>query len=125
MLKQTQIGSKKVRTGDTVIVIAGNSKGQVGTVLSCRGDRVLIQGVNIRKKAVRRSEQNPKGGLIEVERPIHISNVSPCDGSGARVKLRVRIDESGEKKLCYQKNGTDIEYRSMKRSENQSKKSGG
>ncbi len=107
-------GSKKVRTGDTVLVITGNNKGQKGKVLSCAGEKVLVQGVNICKKHVKRSEQNPKGGVVEMERPIHVSNVSPCDAEGKKLKLKVRMN-GDDKELVYEDNGTVHVYRSMKK----------
>ncbi len=117
MLKQSSKRSKKVRVGDKVVVIAGNCKGQIGTVVTCMDDKVLVQGINLKKKTVRRSEQNPKGGFIDIERPIHVSNVSPCDDNGVPLKVRARIDAQGEKELYYQKDGQAVTYRSMRRSE--------
>ena len=111
---QKQKGSKKVRAGDTVVVITGNNKGQSGKVLSCTDDKVLVQGVNMCKKHVKRSEQNPKGGVVELERPVHVSNVCPCDESGKAIKVKVSTKD-GEKKLVYEKNGDLVEWRSMKR----------
>ncbi len=116
MLNIAKKGSKKVRAGDKVLVIAGNAKGQTGTVLACVGDRVLIQGVNLCKKHVKRSQQNPKGGVVELERPIHISNVCPCDDEGHPLKLKVQVNENGERELFYMKNGQKVLHRSMKRS---------
>ena len=51
--KETVARSKKIRKGDRVLVISGNSKGMTGTVMTFRGDRLLVQGVNMRKKHVR------------------------------------------------------------------------
>jgi large subunit ribosomal protein L24 len=116
MIKECIKRTNKVRAGDKVIVIAGNCKGQVGTVISCMSDKVLIQGINLRKKHVKRSQQNPKGGVVEIERPIHVSNVCACDENGAPLKLKVRVDTKGEKELYYLKNGQPVIYRSMKRS---------
>jgi large subunit ribosomal protein L24 len=118
--KQSKVGrskmrrSKKVRSGDTVKVVAGNAKGQMGTVLSCTNNRVVIRGVNTCKKHVKRSEQHPQGGTIEVERSIHISNVCPCDAEGKLLKVKVQVDENGDKGLVYQtENGPSL-WRSMK-----------
>lgn len=111
---QKQKGSKKVRAGDDVVVIAGNNKGQHGKVLSCADDKVLVQGINMCKKHVKRSEQNPKGGVVEMERPINVSNVSPCDEAGKAIKVKVRM-QNGEKELVFEKNGDLVVWRSMKR----------
>lgn len=69
---------KKIRKGDKVVAIAGNDRGQTGTVLSVLGEKVVVQGINVRKKHVKRSQANQAGGIIEMEKPIHISNVKLC-----------------------------------------------
>lgn len=113
MFKTIRNGTKKVRAGDTVLVIAGNSRGQKGKVLSCSKDRVLIQGINLCKKHVKRSQQNPKGGVVEMERAVHVSNVCPCDDEGNALKIKTRI-ENGQKELVYSKNGQTQVWRSVK-----------
>ena len=67
----------KIKKDDVVYVIAGADKGKSGKVLKVipKKDRVIVEGVAVRKKAVRRSQKNPEGGIIDVEAPIHISNV--------------------------------------------------
>ncbi len=112
MEQKIQKRSKKIRKGDRVLVIAGNDKGQTGTVLSCTGDEVLVQGINLCKKHVKR-EVN-KSGFLEIERPIHISNVAPCDENGQRVKVAVQVNSDGSKELIYQKDGKAVVWRSMK-----------
>lgn len=66
-----------VRSGDTVQVIAGNHKGAKGKILQIitKKRAVIIEGVRMIKKSVRRSQDNPSGGIIEREGPIHVSNV--------------------------------------------------
>jgi len=108
-------GSRNIRTGDSVVVIAGNAKGQSGKVVRCTEDRVVIQGVNMAKKHVKRSQQNPKGGVVEMERPIHISNVAACDPAGQPVKVRAVINGKGQKELVYDKDGEQVTWRSVKR----------
>lgn len=80
--------SKNVRKGNLVLVIAGNDRGRTGEVLSCKEDRVLVKGVNIRKKHMKRTQQTQGGRIIEMEVPIHISNVCLCDQTGKRIKSR-------------------------------------
>ena len=108
-------GSKKIRKGDRVVVIAGNSRGQQGTVMACSGDRVLVGGINMRKRHVKRSKAHPQGGRIDVEAPVHVSNVRACDADGHPLKLKVRISEAGERDLVYNKDGKTVVWRSMKR----------
>lgn len=66
-----------VKKGDEVQIIAGNHKGKRGTVLSVDAEKgkVVVQGGRTIKKAVRRSEKNPDGGILEQDGPVHISNV--------------------------------------------------
>lgn len=66
-----------VKKGDEVEIIAGNHKGKRGTVLSVNAEKeqVIVDGARKIKKAVRRSENHPDGGIIEEDGPIHISNV--------------------------------------------------
>ena len=66
-----------VKVGDQVEVISGNHKGKTGTVTDVLAskEQVIVEGVRVIKKAVRRSEQNPDGGILEQDGPIHISNV--------------------------------------------------
>jgi large subunit ribosomal protein L24 len=107
--------SKKIRKGDTVMAITGNYKGQTGTVLSVDGDKVVVQGLNVKKKHVRRSEQMPQGGIMELEKPIHISNLMLCVDDETPVKLKVKIDETGERQLYYKKGDAEVTYRSLKK----------
>ena len=67
----------KIKKNDTVFVIAGDDKGKSGKVLKVdpKKSRVTVEGVSIRKKAMRRSAAYPNGGIMELEMPIHISNV--------------------------------------------------
>jgi len=92
---------RHIKKGDSVIVTAGNDRGAVGTVLeviagaSPNESRVLIQGVNIRSKHLRRTQQRQQGGIVRKEMPIHISNVSPVvDGKPTRVRFQTKPDGS-------------------------------
>lgn len=108
-------GSKKIRKGDTVIALAGNYKGQTGVVRSCHGDKVVVQGINLRKKHVKRSQQAPQGGVVDVEKPIHVSNIRVCVGeSNAPIKLKVRTNAKGDRHFVYQEGGKEVVYRSVK-----------
>jgi large subunit ribosomal protein L24 len=70
----------KIRKGDQVIISTGKDKGKTGTVTQIiDGKRVLVEGVNIVKKHQRPKQQNDKGGILEVEAPIHASNVAILD----------------------------------------------
>lgn len=108
--------SKKIRKGDKVIAIAGNNRGQSGTVLSCSGEKVLVQGLNVRKKHVKASQQNQRGGIIEMEKPIHVSNLKVCTADETPVKLKVRATKTGERQLVYTNKDKEVLHRSLKKS---------
>ncbi len=85
----------KIKTGDEVIVIAGKDKGMKGRVLKVikSKDRVLVEHVNMIKKHVKPSTENPQGGIEEKEAPIHISNVALVDhktGKPTRVGYEIK-----------------------------------
>jgi large subunit ribosomal protein L24 len=92
-----------IRKGDTVYVRTGSDKGVTGRVL--RVDRkkntILVEGVNKRQKHQRPSKSQPKGGIITVERPIHLSNVAliiQTDKGPQPTRMKKKIiDESGRK----------------------------
>ncbi len=67
----------KVKKGTEVVVITGEHKGKKGKVLEVLRDsqRVVIEGINLRKKFLKKSQENPNGGIIEKEMPIHYSNI--------------------------------------------------
>jgi large subunit ribosomal protein L24 len=85
--------ARHVRTGDTVIVTAGDHKGQTGEIMriDTKKDRVYIKGVNLRTRHMKPTRVNPQGGKVTKEGPIHISNVSPvADGKPTRVRFQVK-----------------------------------
>jgi large subunit ribosomal protein L24 len=83
-----------VKKGDKVAVISGKDKGKTGVILEAypKKNRVLVEGVNIVKKHSKPSQDNPQGGIISQEAPIHVSNVMPIDpktGQPTRVGYKV------------------------------------
>ena len=93
-----------IKKGDIVEIIAGDHKGATGKVLRVirEKNRVVVQGHNIAKKHVRPSRKNPQGGRINVEQPIHISNVLPVNpksSKGSRVRFEVGQD-GGKKRIA-------------------------
>ena len=104
---------RKIRKDDTVIALAGNEKGRTGTVLSVDNDRVVVQGLNVRKKHTK-GRGNEKGQILQIEAPLHISNLRVCTSEGKPVKLKVRFNEKSEKELYYIEGGQEVTYRTMK-----------
>jgi len=113
-MEKRREGTKKIRKGDNVLVVAGESKGKAGVVLSRMGEKAIVQGVNIRKKHLKRTQQTP-GRIVEIERPVHISNLRICIENDAPVKLKVRTNKDGDRQFIYQNNGQEVVYRSVKK----------
>jgi large subunit ribosomal protein L24 len=93
----------KIRKHDTVMVIAGNSRGKSGKVLKVYPEklRIIVEGVNIIKRHTRPSQKNPQGGIVQREAPIHVSNVmllDPKSNEVTRVGTRTVVDETTGKK---------------------------
>ena len=80
----------KIKRDSEVIVISGDHKGEKGRVLRVlrESQRVLVEGVNLRKKCIKKSQENPKGGVIETEMPIHYANVVLVFDKGSGSKKR-------------------------------------
>jgi len=95
----------KIRKNDNIIVIAGNSKGSTGKVLKVfpKKNRVIVEGVNIRKRHTKPNQANPQGGIIEMEAPIEASNVmliDPKTNESTRIGSKIIIDDkTGKKKI--------------------------
>ncbi len=106
--------SKWIKKGDKVLVTAGNEKGKIGTILARKGDRVVVQGLNIRKKHVKRKTQVDKG-IVEMEMPIHASNVAVCTEEGKKIKLKVKFTSKGKKQLVYMDKDKEVVFREIQK----------
>ena len=94
-----------------VYVIAGDNRGQQGKVLSVDAakQRAVVEGVNICKKATKPNAQNPQGGLVEQEAPIHISNLQPIDPkTGKATRIGRKAAENGKLVRYAKKSGEEI-----------------
>ena len=97
--------------GDRVRVIRGNFRDMEGPVLRVlRAQvRVVVEGVNMRKRHERPSEANPEGGIMTFEAPIHVSNVMLLDPAGGEAsRIRVRTEADGAKERIAVKTGNPI-----------------
>ena len=89
-----------IKKGDMVQIITGDHKGTTGKVLRVIPEKkkVIVQGHNIALKHVRPSRKNPQGGRMQVEQPIHISNVLPINPKSSRpTRVRYNIKQDGSK----------------------------
>ena len=100
-----------VKKGDKVKVLTGKDRGKEGVILEAfpKKDRVLVEGVNMVKIHAQPSQDNPQGGILNVEAPIHVSNVLPIDpksGEPTRVGYEVR---DGKKIRIARKSGEPLD----------------
>ncbi|RKQ32335.1 50S ribosomal protein L24 [Oceanobacillus halophilus] len=96
-----------VKKGDKVKVLSGKDRGKEGVILEAypKKERVLVEGVNMIKKHAKPSQENPQGGILNIEAPIHVSNVLPIDpksGEPTRVGYEIR---DGKKVRIAKKSG--------------------
>ena len=100
----------KLKTGDKVIVIAGSNKGKEGKIIKKLEDKVIIEGVNLRKKHLKPKNNNGTGEIIEQEAPIHASNVMIIDPKTKKpTKIKKVIDEKGKKIRISKKSNEKID----------------
>lgn len=98
----TRQRKQRIVKGDRVRVIRGNFRDQEGTVLQVLRDedRVIVEGVNMRKRHQRPSQANPDGGIVTFEAPVHISNVmlvDPATETASRTRIQVEADGTKER----------------------------
>lgn len=106
------MNSMNIKKGDKVKVLAGKDKGKEGTILRSlpQKQRVVVEKVNIVKKALRPTQQNPQGGISSVEAPIHVSNVMlVCPSCKQSTRVSNKRDENGKKVRVCKKCGKDID----------------
>ena len=98
----------KIKTGDTVQVIAGDHKGSEGKVLKVlmEKNKAIVEGVNMVKKHTKPSAQSPQGGIVEKEAAIHISNLSLLTGKGETTRVGYKMD--GDNKLRFSKKSNEV-----------------
>lgn len=100
-----------IKKGDTVYVLAGEDRGKQGRVLSIDAtkNRAVVEGVNIVSKSTKPTAKYPQGGIIKMEAPINISNLSLIDPkSGKPTRVGIRVNEKGEKVRYAKKSGEEI-----------------
>jgi large subunit ribosomal protein L24 len=99
----------KVKKGDTVAVIAGDSKGQQGKILSIdiQKNRAIVEGINIASKHTKPNAKSPQGGIVKKEAYIHISNLMLVDASGNSTRVGRRLNAEGKIER-YSKNTEEV-----------------
>ena len=100
-----------IKKDDTVIVLACDDKGKTGKVLKVlvEKNRAIVEGVNIVSKSAKPSAKNPQGGIVKMEAPIHISNLSLIDPkSGKATRVAIKKTDDGKKVRIAKKSGEEI-----------------
>jgi large subunit ribosomal protein L24 len=101
---------RKIKKNDDVIIIAGKDKGNRGSVLNVLDDKVLVSGIN---KVKKHRKPNPvkgvAGGIVEIEKPIHISNVAIYNAASKKAdRVGVKSLEDGRKVRVFKSSGEVI-----------------
>jgi large subunit ribosomal protein L24 len=88
----------RIKKDDIVIAITGDDNGKTGKVLRVMPKKgmAVVQGLNLQKKAIKRTDKTPNGGFVDVEAPIHLSNLMPYDAE-AKKGVRIRRVKEGDK----------------------------
>lgn len=100
----------RIKKGDKVIVLSGNDKGKTGEVIDVipKENKVIVKGVNIRKKHIRARRQGEEAGIIEVECPIYASKVNIVDPKTGKASKIGYKEEKGKKVRIAKKSGTEL-----------------
>ena len=100
-----------IKKGDTVYVPSGEDRGKTGRVLKVEvsKDRAIVEGINIVTKATKPSAKHPQGGLVKMEAPVHISNLSLLDPkTGKPTRVGRRLNAEGKLVRYAKKSGEEI-----------------
>jgi|TARA_B100001063_G_scaffold6890_2_gene5153 large subunit ribosomal protein L24 len=99
----------KIKVGDNVKILSGDHKGSSGKILKINRSKntALVEGANLVKKHNKPSANNPKGGIIEKEAPINISNISLITKDGQTTRFGFRLEKDG-KKVRFSKKTNEI-----------------
>lgn len=100
---KTDILKTRIKINDGVVVVSGDDRGKRGKVLNVNrtNGRIIIEGINKIKKFVKASQENPKGGVLVIERPLEISNVMYfCEKCKKGVRISVEIKDKKKNRTC-------------------------
>lgn len=97
----------RLKKNDTVKIIAGKDKGKTGRIVKIDpvSERVVVQGANMVKKTMKKKNPQDNGGIMEIEAPIHVSNVALVVKNGETSRIGYKIDENGNKVRYAKKTG--------------------
>lgn len=93
----------KIRKGDTVQILSGNDKGKTGEVLETipKTSRIIVKGINIRKKHIKPKKQGEEGGIVPVECSIHSSKANVvCQKCGKATRIAMKVEDGKKVRVC-------------------------
>ncbi|WP_174300312.1 50S ribosomal protein L24 [Caulobacter sp. S45] len=98
----------KIKTGDTVVLLAGKDKGKQGKVLKVmpKDTRLVVEGLNMVQRHTKASQSDPQGGIKRKEASLHVSNVAMVDSNGKPTRVGFRTE--GEKKVRFAKTTGEV-----------------
>lgn len=100
----------KLKTGDKVVVVSGSNKGKEGKITKVLDSKVIVEGVNIVKKHLKPKNNNGNGEIVEVEAPIHASNVMLVDPKTKKpTRVKIEKDNKGKKIRISKKSNEKID----------------
>ncbi|MBP9827182.1 50S ribosomal protein L24 [Candidatus Saccharibacteria bacterium] len=94
----------KLRLKDKVMVLSGRDKGKTGEVIAVlpKDNKVVVEGINIVKRHTKPTTQNPRGGIVELTRPLEVSKLAVLDPkSGKIARVAYQIDKQGKKERIF------------------------
>jgi len=100
----------KIKKGDTVKVMAGDSKGKQGKVLEVDTEKLsaIVEGVNLMSKNTKPNAKNTQGGIVKKEAGIHISNLMLVDNTGKPTRVGKKVDAKTNKSVRYSKKSGEV-----------------
>ncbi len=101
-MKKNTTNSYKIKRDDQVMVITGKDSGKTGKVLRIdhKRGRVIVQGLNMVKKAMKQRRQEEKGGIIDIEAPLHLSNVMVMCGKCGPTRIGYTFENDEKRRMC-------------------------
>ena len=98
----------KIKTGDTVVILAGKDKGKQGAVLRVmpKEERLVVKGLNMVQRHTKASQSDPQGGIKSKEAALHVSNVAVVDSQGKPTRVGFRTE--GDKKVRFAKTTGEV-----------------
>lgn len=107
----SQLFKIRLKKGDTVVILTGKDKGKTGKVVAThpKTNKVTVENINVVKRAIKPSQTNPQGGIVEKTKPVAVSNVAIVEPTSKKPsKIGYSFDKAGNKVRIYKRTGKEI-----------------